>query len=460
MLASIEDGFLFALLSHFPEGTCMSYFSGIAPIRYEGPDSDNPLAFRHYDPERQVLGKRMADQLRLAVCYWHTFVWPGSDVFGAGTFERPWQQAGDPMARAREKADAAFDFFSRLGTPFYTFHDTDVAPEGDSLADYKRNFAAIVDVLEKKQADTGVKLLWGTANVFSHPRYAAGAATNPQPEVFAYAATQVRHAMEATHRLGGANYVLWGGREGYDTLLNTDLKRERAQLGRFFQMVVEHKHKLGFTGTILIEPKPQEPTKHQYDYDTATVHGFLKEFGLEGEVKTNLEANHATLAGHSFHHEVATSIALGMFGSIDANRGDPQNGWDTDQFPNSVEEMTLVIYEILKAGGFTTGGFNFDTKLRRQSSAPDDLFHGHIGAIDTLALSLEKAAAMIERDTLARLKAERYAGWDGEFGTKIRQGGFTLASLADEAISRDLRPKHVSGRQEQLENLVNRYIHG
>lgn len=438
----------------------MSYFSSIPKIAYEGTGTDNPLAFRHYDPKRVVLGKTMAEHLRLATCYWHTFVWPGSDVFGAGTFERPWQQAGEPMAKAREKADAAFDFFSRLGTPFYTFHDTDVAPEGHGLGEYKANFAAMVDVLEKKQAETGVKLLWGTANLFSHPRYAAGAATSPQPEVFAYAATQVRHAMEATHRLGGANYVLWGGREGYDTLLNTDLKRERAQMGRFFQMVVEHKHKLGFKGTILIEPKPQEPTKHQYDYDTATVYGFLKEFGLENEVKTNLEANHATLAGHSFHHEVATSIALGVFGSIDANRGDPQNGWDTDQFPNSVEELTLVVYEILRAGGFTTGGFNFDTKVRRQSHAAEDLFHGHIGAIDALALALDRAAKMIEKDTLAELKAKRYAGWDGDFGSNILKGGFTLASLADEALSRDLHPTHVSGHQELLENIVNRYIYG
>jgi xylose isomerase len=345
-----------------------------------------------------------------------------------------------------------------LGTPFYTFHDTDVAPEGSSLNDYTRNLSVMVDVLAAKQAETGVRLLWGTANLFSHSRYAAGAASNPQPEVFAYAATQVFHAMAATQRLGGANYVLWGGREGYDTLLNTDLKRERAQLGRFFQMVVEHKHKLGFKGTLLIEPKPQEPTKHQYDYDTATVHGFLKEFGLEREVCVNLEGNHATLAGHSFQHEVATAIALGVFGSIDANRGDPQNGWDTDQFPNSVEELTLVMYEILRHGGFTSGGFNFDTKVRRQSSDAVDLFHGHIGAIDALALALERAAAMIESDTLATLKAQRYAGWDEEFGKQILAGGYSLQALAEEAVHRDLRPAHVSGRQEYLENLVNRFI--
>lgn len=438
----------------------MSYFEHITPVRFEGTASENPLAFRHYEPERRILGKTMAEHLRPAVCYWHTFVWPGADMFGPGTFERPWQQPGDPMTQARAKADAAFDFFKRLGVPFYTFHDTDVAPEGQSLAEYAKSFAAMVDVLAQKQSETGLKLLWGTANLFSNPRYAAGAATNPQPEVFAYAATQVRHAMEATHRLGGANYVLWGGREGYDTLLNTDLSRERAQLGRFFRMVVEHKHKIGFKGTLLIEPKPQEPTKHQYDYDSATVFGFLKEFGLEGEVRVNLEANHATLAGHSFHHEVATAISLGIFGSVDANRGDPQNGWDTDQFPNSVEEMTLVLYEILRAGGLTTGGFNFDTKVRRQSVDPADLFYGHIGALDTLALALTQAAAMVERDLLADLKAQRYAGWDGELGKRILEGGFTLEALADEALNRDMRPRHVSGQQERLENLVNRFIYG
>jgi xylose isomerase len=437
----------------------MSYFQQIEPVRYAGPQSSSPLAFRHYDATRKVLGKRMDEHLRLAVCYWHSFVWPGSDVFGSGTFQRPWHAPGDAMEQAKAKADAAFDFFTRLGVPFYTFHDTDVAPEGAGLAEYARNLAAMVDVLEAKQAATGMKLLWGTANLFSHPRYAAGAASNPQPEVFAYAASQVCHAMAATQRLGGANYVLWGGREGYDTLLNTDLRRERAQLGRFFQMVVEHKHKLGFKGTLLIEPKPQEPTKHQYDYDTATVYGFLKDFGLEKEVRVNLEANHATLAGHSFHHEVATAISLGVFGSIDANRGDMQNGWDTDQFPNSVEELTLVTYEILKNGGFTSGGFNFDTKVRRQSSDAVDLFHGHIGAIDVLALALERAAAMIESDALAEFKAQRYAGWDQAFGRKISEGGFTLQALADEAAQRDLRPAHVSGRQEYLENLLNRYIY-
>jgi xylose isomerase len=437
----------------------MNYFQAIEPVRYGGVASSAALSFRHYDASRLVLGKRMDEHLRLAVCYWHSFVWPGSDMFGSGTFQRPWHAAGEPMQQAKSKADSAFDFFTRLGVPFYTFHDTDVAPEGNGLAEYAKNLSAMVDVLAAKQSETGMKLLWGTANLFSHPRYAAGAASNPQPEVFAYAASQVFHAMAATQRLGGANYVLWGGREGYDTLLNTDLRRERAQLGRFFQMVVEHKHRIGFNGTLLIEPKPQEPTKHQYDYDTATVYGFLQEFGLEKEIRVNLEANHATLAGHSFHHEVATAISLGVLGSIDANRGDAQNGWDTDQFPNSVEELTLVMYEILRSGGFTSGGFNFDTKVRRQSSDAVDLFHGHIGAIDALALALERAAAMIESDALADFKSQRYAGWDQPFGRKISDGGFSLQALAEEAVRRDLRPAHVSGRQEHLENLVNRYIY-
>ncbi|MEP6898598.1 MAG: xylose isomerase, partial [Rhodanobacter sp.] len=392
--------------------------------------------------------------------YWHTFVWPGADMFGQPTFNRPWQAGGDAMANSLAKADAAFDFFTRLGAPFYTFHDTDVAPEGSSLREYVSNFAQMLDVLERKQEQTGIKLLWGTANLFSHPRYAAGAATSPQPEVFAYAATQVSHAMAATHRLGGANYVLWGGREGYDTLLNTDIRRERQQLGRFMNMAVEHKYKLGFEGDILIEPKPQEPTKHQYDYDVTSVCGFLKDFGLEGEIKTNIEGNHATLAGHSFHHEVATAIALGVFGSIDANRGDAQNGWDTDQFPNSVEESTLVLYEILKAGGFGRGGMNFDTKVRRQSSSPQDLFHGHIGAMDVLALALLRAADMLERDLLGELKVRRYAAWDSELGKRIMDSSSSLASVSEEAMAQQFNPSHVSGEQERLENLVNRYIHG
>ena len=437
----------------------MQYFPDVEPIRYEGPDSESPLSFRHYDADKVILGKPMREHLRMAACYWHTFVWPGSDVFGAGTFKRPWQHAGDPMELAIGKAAAAFEFFTKLGIDYYCFHDTDVAPEGQSLKEYRNHFAQMIDHLERHQEESGIKLLWGTANCFSNPRFAAGAASNPDPEVFACAAAQVFSAMNATHRLKGDNYVLWGGREGYETLLNTDLKREREQLGRFMRMVVEHKYKIGFTGDLLIEPKPQEPTKHQYDYDSATVFGFLQQFGLEHEIKVNIEANHATLAGHSFHHEIATAVSLGIFGSIDANRGDPQNGWDTDQFPNSVEEMTLATYEILKAGGFTNGGFNFDSKVRRQSLDQIDLFHGHVGAMDVLALSLERAAAMVQNDELQRLKDQRYAGWKQPFGQALMAGDFNLESLAEHAFTNELNPQAVSGRQEMLENVVNRFIY-
>jgi xylose isomerase len=438
----------------------MSYFEHIPTIRYEGPQSDNPLAYHHYDRSKRVLGKTLEEHLRIAVCYWHTFVWPGADIFGQGTFERPWQQVGDAMERAHQKADSAFELFSKLGTPYYTFHDTDVAPEGHSLKEYSENFARITDYLARKQQDSGVKLLWGTANLFSHPRYAGGAATSPNPEVFAFAATQVCHALDATQRLGGENYVLWGGREGYETLLNTDLVREREQFARFLGMVVEHSHKIGFKGTLLIEPKPQEPTKHQYDYDVATVHGFLTQFGLQNDIRVNIEANHATLAGHSFHHEIATAFALGIFGSVDANRGDPQNGWDTDQFPNSVEELTLAFYEILRHGGFTTGGMNFDAKVRRQSVDAEDLFYGHISAIDNLALAVERAAVLVENDRLEKFKRERYAGWETDFGRKILSGGYSLSTLATDALDRGLNPKHSSGQQERLEGVVNQAIYG
>lgn len=396
-----------------------AYFDQLDRVRYEGSKSSNPLAFHHYNPDELVLGKRMEEHLRFAACYWHTFCWNGADMFGVGAFNRPWQQPGEALALAKRKADVAFEFFHKLHVPFYCFHDVDVSPEGASLKEYINNFAQMVDVLAGKQEESGVKLLWGTANCFTNPRYGAGAATNPDPEVFSWAATQVVTAMEATHKLGGENYVLWGGREGYETLLNTDLRQEREQLGRFMQMVVEHKHKIGFQGTLLIEPKPQEPTKHQYDYDAATVYGFLKQFGLEKEIKLNIEANHATLAGHSFHHEIATAIALGLFGSVDANRGDAQLGWDTDQFPNSVEENALVMYEILKAGGFTTGGLNFDAKVRRQSTDKYDLFYGHIGAMDTMALALKIAARMIEDGELDKRIAQRYSGWNSELGQQI-----------------------------------------
>jgi xylose isomerase len=436
----------------------MTYFADVPPVRYEGPESRNPLAFRFYDKDRLVLGKRMEDHLRWAVSYWHSFNWPGSDVFGAGTFQRPWSP-GEPVTpdRARLKLDAAFDFFSRLGAPFFCFHDIDAIGEFRSAAEYTENLATVVDAMEAKIAATGTKLLWGTANLFGHPRYAAGAATAPDPDVFAWAAFQVRSMLEATHRLQGANYVLWGGREGYDTILNTDLAREMDQLGRFMAMVVEHKHKIGFAGTILIEPKPHEPTKHQYDRDTATVYGFLNRYGLDGEIKVNIEANHATLAGNSFEHEIATANALGIFGSIDMNRGDPQNGWDTDQFPNNVPEMTLALYHVLRGGGFTTGGFNFDAKVRRQSIDAEDLFHAHVGGVDVLARALLGAAQIIEDGTLDQFVADRYAGWDEGFGADLLAGKLSLADAADHVVKGNVDPKPRSGRQEYLENLVNRF---
>ena len=428
-------------------------------IRYGGPDSSDPLAYAVYQPDREILGKRMEDQLRIAVCLWHSFNWPGSDVFGVGTFDRPWLTPGlsaGPASRA--KIDAAFEFIDKLGVPFFTFHDRDVASEGRTYAETCANLQTSVDQIEAHMARTGARLLWGTANLFSHPRYAAGAATNPDPDVFAYAAAQVKAMLEVTHRLGGANYVLWGGREGYETLLNTDLIRESSQFARFLTLVAEHKHRIGFEGTLLIEPKPQEPTKHQYDYDAATVVGFLQRHGLADEYRLNLEVNHATLAGHSFHHEVASAIAFGGFGSVDVNRGDYQNGWDTDQFPNSVDELSLALYEILAGGGFTTGGFNFDAKLRRQSLSRSDLFHAHIGGIDTLARSLLVAADMVERGTLAKPRKERYAGWSGALGSAILSVSVSLADLERGVAAGEIDPRPRSGQQELLEGQVNRRI--
>ena len=436
-----------------------AFFPEIERIVYEGPASGKELAFRYYDPDRIVLGKRMEDHLRFSVCYWHTFCWPGDDVFGEGTFQRPWfDVAADPIAAAELKTDAAFEFFTKLGVPFYCFHDRDVAPEGASFRESCANLDRLGERLEARMAETGVRLLWGTANLFGHPRYAAGAATNPDPEVFAYAAAQVKHCLELTHRLGGANYVMWGGREGYETLLNTDLERESEQLGRFMHMVVEHKHRIGFEGTLLIEPKPHEPTKHQYDHDVATVYAFLQRFGLEKEIKVNIEVNHATLAGHSFQHEIATALAYDCFGSVDANRGDPQNGWDTDQFPNSVEEMCLALYEILRGGGLGTGGFNFDAKLRRQSLDSDDLFHAHVGGMDTLALALECAAALVEEASLEAFVADRYAGWESDLGRSILDAKHDLSALFSHVYEGGHEPRPRSGRQEMLENRVRRAI--
>ncbi len=431
------------------------YFANFDTIRFD-PKSERDLAYRVYDKDRVVMGKRMEDHLRMAVCFWHTFCWPGSDVFGAGTFDRPWLQGTQDAAAAAARREAGLAFVEKLDLPFYCFHDVDVMEAAESVADFRANFATAVDHLEQLQAQTGRKLLWGTANLFSHPRYMAGAATNPDPEVFAWAALQVRDCLDATHRLGGANYVLWGGREGYDTILNTEIGIEQDNFGRFLSLVVDHKHRIGFTGTILIEPKPHEPTKHQYDFDTQTVYAFLKRYGLEKEVKVNIEANHATLGGHSFEHELAMARALGILGSVDANRGDYQNGWDTDQFPNSVEEWTLAMLEFLRAGGFATGGFNFDAKVRRQSIDAADLFHGHIGGVDTIAQALLNAAAIIEDGTLESFRAERYAAWQGELGKSFHADTATLASVAQHAVDSNSSPAPQSGRQEWCENIVNR----
>ncbi len=439
-------------------------FPSVPKIRFGGADTTDPLAYRYYEPDRVVLGKRMVEHLRPSVCYWHTFCWPGDDTFGRGSFARPWfddalgdgHALQDAMQLAELKLRAAFELFEKLGTPFFCFHDRDVAPDADTLEASDKRFQRIVEKIAAEMARSGMKLLWGTANLFSHPRYASGAATNPDPDVFACAAFQVARALEATHRLGGHNYVLWGGREGYDTLLNTDMRRELDQLGRFMAMVVEHKHKIGFRGTLLIEPKPMEPTKHQYDFDTASVYAFLQKYGLANEIKVNIEVNHATLAGHSFQHELAYAIANGMLGSVDANRGDPQLGWDTDQFPNSVEEMTLALYTIMQGGGLGSGGFNFDAKLRRQSIDPADLFHAHIGGLDTLALGLLNAARLIESGALAGAVKDRYADWDGSLGRAVLAGEHSLASLAEHTLTTHLDPQPRSGRQEALENLVSR----
>jgi len=438
------------------------YFNFARPLRFAGesftPGDAEPFAYRWYDKDRVVLGHRMEDQLRFAACYWHSFVGNGTDPFGDATFARPWHAVGDAMQQAHHKADVAFEMFQVLGVPFFTFHDRDVAPEGRTLAESNANVHRIAEVFEGKMAQTGVKLLWGTANLFSHPRYMAGAATNPDPDVFAYAAAQVRNVLEVTHRLGGANYVLWGGREGYETLLNTDLKRELAQMGRFLSMVVEHKHKIGFKGQILIEPKPAEPTKHQYDFDVAAVHGFLRAHGLEREVKVNIEQNHALLAGHTYEHEIALAQSLGIFGSLDMNRGDEMLGWDTDQFPHNVQQVALALYHVLRGGGIGAGGLNFDAKLRRQSIDPDDLVWAHASAMDLCARALLIAEKMVVDGALQRHVDARYAGWDGEQGRAILDGRLSLEDLARDVERRGLDPQPHSGRQERLEHLVASYV--
>ncbi len=430
------------------------FFKGIPQIRYEGPNSTSEFAFRHYNPDEIVAGKRMAEHLRFAIAWWHSFAWPGGDPFGGQTFERPW--FGDTMAAAKLKADVAFEMFDILQAPFFCFHDADVRPEGASFAETTRNLEEIVDYIGQKMEGSATRLLWGTANLFSHRRFMSGAATNPDPEVFAWSAATVKTCMDATLKLGGQNYVLWGGREGYETLLNTDLGREAEQAGRFLQMVVDYKHKIGFKGAILIEPKPQEPSKHQYDYDVATVYGFLKRFGLENEVRVNIEQGHAILAGHSFEHEIALAASLGIFGSIDMNRNDYQSGWDTDQFPDSVPEMARAYYEILRAGGFTAGGTNFDAKIRRQSLDPEDLILAHVGAMDVCARALKSAAALLEDGGLEANRAARYAGWDRPENKAMLSSD--LASIEARVRTEGINPQPKSGRQERLENLWNRFV--
>jgi len=434
-------------------------FAGIDAIPFQGPESQNPLSFRFYDKNRMVRGKRMEEQLRVAVCYWHTFCGTGRDPFGDDVYNRPWQADGDKLEMAKMKAEAAFEFFTKLGVPYYCFHDRDVAPEGNSLAESNDLLDRMVDVLAAHQQRTGVKLLWGTANLFGNPRFMAGASTNPDPEVFAYAAAQVKKALDVTKKLGGQNYVLWGGREGYESLVNTNMKRELDQMGRFMSLVCEYKHKIGFAGPLLIEPKPREPSKHQYDYDSGNVFAFLQRYGLSSDdFKLNIENNHATLAGHTFEHEVAYAVANGLFGSIDMNRGDLLLGWDTDQFPNDMGEMALVLRQIMAAGGFKTGGFNFDAKVRRQSIDLADLFHAHIGGMDVLARALLVADKMIEDGKLQGVIDARYKGWGEGLGKDIMDKKVDLAGIADRVLKGNINPKPRSGQQELVENLVNRYL--
>lgn len=434
-----------------------SYFPYVDKVLYEGPDSKTPLAFKHYNKDERILGKTMAEHLRFAVCYWHTFKGDGGDPFGPGTMIREWDAPSDPMKTAEVTMRAAFEFFTKLGVDFWCFHDRDIAPEANSLAETNQRLDTIVDLAESLQKDTGLQLLWGTTNAFSHRRFLAGASTNPSPAIFAYAASQVKKAMEITHRLGGLGYVFWGGREGYETLLNTDMKREQDHLALFLQMAVDYKKSIGFDGALYIEPKPKEPTKHQYDFDAATVHGFLIRNGLDKDFQINVEANHATLAMHTFHHELEYCAAHGILGSVDANRGDLLLGWDTDQFPTDIQDATLAMYSILRGGGFTTGGLNFDAKVRRQSIDTEDLFHAHIGAMDAFARGLKNAARMIEDGTFAEFVQNRYSGWDAGLGAEIESGKVGFAELEKYTLEKG-EPAVQSGRQEMLENLLNMYL--
>ena len=435
----------------------MEFFPGIKKIKYEGPDSKNPLSFKHYKADEKVGNKTMRDHFRFAVCYWHTFKGLGGDPFGPGTMIREYNNSDDPMAVAEMTMKAAFEFFSKLGVGFWCFHDRDIAPEADTLVESNKQLDRIVKLAKSLQKDTGVKLLWGTSNLFSHRRFMAGAATNPSPAVFAYAASQVKKAMEVTVELGGAGYTFWGGREGYDTLLNTDLKRELDHLGAFLNMAVDYKKKIGFKGQFYIEPKPKEPTKHQYDSDSAACFAFLQKYGLVDHFKLNIEANHGTLAGHTFQHELEFAAANGILGSIDANRGDAMLGWDTDQFPTDLYDTTMAMYTLLKIGGFKTGGLNFDAKVRRQSIDGEDLFHAHIGGMDAFARGLKIAHKMLSDKALESFIKNRYKGWDSPMGKKIEQGKASFEEL--EAFTlKNGEPAIQSGRQEMLENIVNGYF--
>ncbi|QER96255.1 xylose isomerase [Xanthomonas phaseoli pv. dieffenbachiae] len=432
------------------------YFPGIGKIGFEGRDSDNPLAFKVYDANKTIGDKSMAEHLRFAVAYWHSFCGNGADPFGPGTRAYPWDVGTTALNRAEAKADAAFEFFTKLGVPYYCFHDIDLSPDADDIGEYEKNLKHMVGIAKQRQADTGVKLLWGTANLFSHPRYMNGASTNPDFNVVARAAVQVKAAIDATVELGGENYVFWGGREGYACLHNTQMKREQDNMARFLTLARDYGRAIGFKGNFLIEPKPMEPMKHQYDFDSATVIGFLRQHGLDQDFKLNIEANHATLSGHSFEHDLQVASDAGLLGSIDANRGNPQNGWDTDQFPTDLYDTVGAMLVVLRQGGLAPGGLNFDAKVRRESSDPQDLFLAHIGGMDAFARGLEVANALLTSSPLEQWRAERYASFDSGAGADFAAGKTTLADLAKHAAGN--APQQISGRQEAHENLINQYL--
>jgi len=433
-------------------------FPKVPKIQYEGLKSKNPLAFKHYDPEEMVEGKTMKDQLRFSVTYWHTFRGILSDMFGAGTAIRPWDDGTNSVENAQNRVRVAFEFMEKLGAPFYAFHDRDVAPEGANLRQTNQNLDAVVKVLKAEQTRTGVQLLWGTASLFVNPRFVHGAATSCNADVFAFAAAQVKKAIEVTHELGGAGYTFWGGREGYTTLLNTDLKRELDHLGRFLHMAVDYKKEIGFKGQFYIEPKPKEPTKHQYDSDAAACLNFLREYELLDDFKLNIEGNHAILAGHTMQHELEIAAAAGALGSIDANMGDPLLGWDTDQFPTDIYLTAFCMLTILKMGGFTTGGTNFDAKVRRESFEPIDLFYAHIAGMDAFARGLKAAASIRKDGRLGEFLAERYRSWDSGLGARIEAGKTTFQELEAYMLNKGDVAPNASGRQEYLEQLINEFL--